>query len=38
VLVKHVEGKGAIVVILYIDDILIMLKDTVDRYWVKEIL
>jgi hypothetical protein len=38
VLVKHVEGKGAIVVILYIDDILIMSKDTVDRYWVKEIL
>jgi hypothetical protein len=38
VLVKHVEGKEAIIVILYDDDILIMSKDAADRYWVKEIL
>jgi hypothetical protein len=38
VLVKRVEGKEPIVVILYVDDILIMSKDSVDRYWVKEIL
>jgi hypothetical protein len=38
IMVKHVEGKGAIVVILYVDDILIMAKDAANRQWVKEIL
>jgi hypothetical protein len=37
-MVKHVEGKVAIVIILYVDDVLIMAKDAADRQWVKEIL
>ncbi len=38
VLVKHVDGKEAIVVLLYVDDLLIMSKVPTDRYWLKDIL
>jgi hypothetical protein len=38
VLVKHVDGKEAIVVLLYVDDLLIMSKVATDRYWLKDIL
>jgi len=38
VMVKKEGGSDAIVVILYVDDILILSGKTSDRYWVKEIL
>jgi len=38
VLVKHVDGKEAIVVLLYVDDLLIMSKVPTNRYWLKDIL
>jgi hypothetical protein len=37
-MVKKEEGKQAIVVILYVDDILILAGEATDRYWVKDIL
>ncbi len=38
VLVKHDDGKEAIIVLLYVDDILIISKERSDRLWVKDLL
>jgi hypothetical protein len=38
VLVKHEHGKEAIIVLLYMDDILIISKERDDRLWVKDLL
>jgi len=38
VLVKHEDGKEAIIVLLYVDDILIISKERKDRLWVKDLL
>jgi hypothetical protein len=38
VLVKHEGGQGAIIVLLYVDDILIISKKRDDRLWVKDLL
>jgi hypothetical protein len=38
IMVRKEEGKQAIVVILYVDDILILAGEANDRYWVKDIL
>jgi hypothetical protein len=38
IMVKHTNGQGAIVLILYVDDILILSNIDADRKWVKNIL
>jgi len=38
VLVKHDDGKEAIIVLLYVDDILIIYKERSNRLWVKDLL